>query len=360
MINPCKSNKSYILGNSIYNMTSSVTPRYSIPYEKPTPDMFLKHKQLILKYSTLTNGPGSVTNDNLYGQVSYKLNVDSVQFENTIYKIPCRFRPYINDRAPWHEGTIITLLKQGKPIKDVFKILTERYNIPDPTLSSTNVYQFQRLYTYPQLNFITNTITVRPPTNTIDISYKTRFVPSYDPDYKEQFLFVTDFDNQPKINWHTILNLPDNIFPIATNCQFIEVLKNDGKTFTSNYKDLYGSASYLGGEIIQLPEYNPNTPPLPVLILPQEQNRPKIHGYIVNSRSIAQYSGPDISIPPKTDPDTQEDTDYLVFIPVQTSTSIIYFESYPTNMTFTIKPNSMLTIPSPACYDKVRLPFVNA
>ena len=84
MINPCKSNKSYILGNSIYNISSPSTPRYSLQYEKPTPDMFQKHKQLILKYSTLTNGPGSITNDSLFGQVNYKLDVDSVQYQNII------------------------------------------------------------------------------------------------------------------------------------------------------------------------------------------------------------------------------------------------------------------------------------
>jgi hypothetical protein len=357
MINPCKSNKSYILGNSIYNITNPSNPRYSLPYVKPTPDMYLKHKQLILKYSTLTNGPGGVTNDISFKQLSYKLNIDSVQFNNTIYKIPCRFRPYINDGYTWKEGTIIRLLKEGKSIQKVFQILTETYNIPDPTLTSTNIYQFQRLYTYPQINFNTNTITVRPSTNTIDISYRTRFVPAQDSDLRTQFLFNTTDGITPSINWHTILNLPDNIFPVATNCQFIEVLNNDGKTFTSNYKDLYGSASYLGGELIQTPEYTPNVPPLPVLLLPQEQNRPKIHGYIVNTRSVPQYV--DVSVPPMTDIDTQVDTDYIVFIPVQTTTSIIYFESYPTNMAFTIKPNSVLTIPKIDCYIKTRPPFVN-
>ena len=54
MLNPCKSNKSYILGNSIYNITTPVTPRYSLPYVKPTPDMFQKHKQS-RNYDSLTS-----------------------------------------------------------------------------------------------------------------------------------------------------------------------------------------------------------------------------------------------------------------------------------------------------------------
>ena len=359
MINPCKSNKSYILGNSIYNMTNSVTPRYSLQYERPTPDMFQKHKQLILKYSTLTNGPGSITNEPSFKQVSYKLDVDSVQYLNTIYKIPCRFRPYINDAVyTWQgEGSIITLLKQGNSIQKVFQILTERNNIPDPTLTSTNVYQFQRLYTYPQINFNTNTITVRPTTNTIDVSYKTRLVPKPQDPQNNTYFFPSNDGRNPNLNWHTILNLSDSIFPISTNCQFIEVLNNDGKTFTSNYKDLFGSASYLGGEIIQTAEYTPNVPPLPVLILPQEQNRPKLHGYIVNSRSIPQLVN--ATIPPPIDLETNIDTDYILFVPVQTTTTIVYFESYPPNMTFTIKPNVTLTIPKPSCYVTARPLFVN-
>ena len=334
MINPCKPNKSYILGNSIYNLLTPVTPRYSIEYVKPTPDMFKKHKQLILKYSTLTNGPGFVSNDDINTQIYYKLNVDSVQFRNTIFRIPCRFRPYIKD------GTILNLLNQGNSIQTVFKLLTTQYNIPDPTLTSTNIYQFKRLYTYPEPSYIINTAAVVPIANISSVSYKTVLSPISNP--PSQFLPVQllSINNVllPKIEWHRILNLSPDIFVMIDYCQFIQVLNNDGKTFTSNFNDLYSSASYHGSAIVKNTVYSPTIVfKLPVLIIPQEQNRPKTYGYIINTNRITELYNL---------------IDRILFIPVQLVTTIIDFEPYPANMPFTIKTNTELSKPKPLCYVK--------
>ena len=329
-INPCNVNKSYKNGNTTYNLNNSVTPRYSLPYVKPTKELFLKHKNIILEYTTLTNGPGYTPPENATTQIHYKLNVDSVKFRNIIYTIPCRFRPYINDTS---QGPgINTLLSQGNSIQNVFKILTAKYNIPDPTLNVANIYQFQRLYTYPQMNYTNNTITELPKTNTIAIPYKTRLRPEQSYEYLEPTL---------GIDWNSFLNLGKNIFAMQQYCQFIEVLNNDGVTFTSDFNDLYsgGSASYLGSQLVGNTVKSPNTKIIKnLLIQPQEQNRPKTYGYVINTTSntiLRAVLGTRI--------------DYILFIPIQTLQTIMKFEPYPNGMTFTIDINSTIPVPVVPC-----------
>ena len=349
------------MGNSIYNFTSPVTPRYSLPYVKPTTDMFLKHKKILLEYSTLTNGPGFVSNDNINTQIYYKLNVDSVQYLNTIFRIPCRFRAYINDGRNGEDGTILKLLKEGNTIKTVFELLSTQYNIEDPTLSATNIYQFQRLYTYPPATYTlnsNNTSVVPAITNTISISYKTITVPGQP--YQQFLVLIPDYTGViPKINWHRLL-LNDNadksnIFVMTDYCQFIQVLNNDGKTFTRNFEDLYNSASYLGASILNNTVYNVNDPTqlisTSVLIIPQDQNRQHTYGYILNTKSLTT----ELNLP-VNDVDTGKKSDYILFVPIQIVSKLIEFEPYPTDMSFTIKTNVQLSTPKPLCY--VKKPFV--
>lgn len=320
MLNPCNANKSYVLGSSTYNLSmSSINPRYSLAYVKPTQEMFLKHKKLILEHTTLTNGPGIIPGNDVTTQINYKLGIDSVQYNNRIITIPCRFRPYIT--------TIQQLLNQGQSIQTVFNALSIQYNLPD-LYNTTSIYQFQRLYTYPEVNYITPLTTVLPPTNTISISFKTRTVPIQN----TTFLDTSAYG----INWSIILQLNQGIFGLAQNCQLLEVLNNDGKTFTSNFNDLLpnGSASYLGATLINNTVKNINTTfHIYVEIHPQEQNRLKTNGVIVNANSVpilqqALFGAPLI--------------DYILFVPNHNLNTIMTYEPYPSNMAFTIINNSTL------------------
>ena len=238
--------------------------------------------------------------------------------------------------------------------------MTTQYNIPDPTLSSTNIYQFQRLYTYPTATYLSNSNNsniVPPITNTISISYKTTNVPGQP---FQQFLVLIPDDTgvTPKINWHKLL-LNDNpdksdIFVMTEYCQFIRVLNNDGKIFTNDYKDLYTTASYLGAPIVNNNEYKNDPTQLiktPVLIIPQDQNRPHTYGYIINTKSLTT----ELNLP-TIDRETGNATDYILFVPIQIVSKLIEFEPYPTEMTFTIKTNVQLTTPKPLCY--VKKPWV--
>ena len=336
MSTPCNTQK--VSTSSIFN---ALNPRYSLPYVTPTPDMFLKHKQLILKYSTLTNGPGYTPDPVVNSRASYKLNIDSVQYKNIIYRIPCRFRPHIQ--------RIQQLLNQNQPIRSIFNTLTIEYNIPDPTLTSTDIYQFQRLYTYPQINFKKDINLENNVNNAIAVPFKTGLI--YDTS--------TPFIN---LDWSIYLNIPPNVFLMAQYCQYVQIINNlkvnNVPTYTSNFNDMYenGSASYIGSSLItNLVEKNfeiveNNTTKqisvkyINVLITPQEQNLTKTFGAIINSDDIPILKYFTIA-------------SQAIFVPFQTASSIIYYQPYTVGMPYTIDTNSTIPIYKPTCTFKE--PYTN-
>jgi len=328
MSNPCNTQK--VSTSSIFN---ALNPRYSLPYVAPTPDMFAKHKQLILKYSTVTNGPGYTPDPVINSRVSYKLNIDSVQYKNIIYMIPCRFRPHIQ--------RIQLSLNQNQSIRSIFNALTIEYNIPDPTLQSSDIYQFQRLYTYPQINFKTDINLENNINNAITIPFKTGEI--YD----------TTIQNI-NLNWSIYLDLPPNVFVMAQYCQFVKIINNlkvnNTPTYTSNFNDMYenGSASYIGLSLIsnltmknfEIVENNITKKItmkyINVLITPQEQNLTKTFGVIINSDDIPILKYYTVA-------------SQLIFVPFQTASSIIYYQPYSVDMPFTIDTTTTLPIYKPTC-----------
>jgi hypothetical protein len=325
---PCNTQK--ISTSSIIN---GPNPRYSLPYVTPTPDMFLKHKQLILNHTTLTHGPGYIPDANTKTQVSYKLNIDSVQYKNIIYMIPCRFRPYIQ--------LIQQLLNQNQNIQSIFDRLSTEYNIADPTLRSTDIYQFQRLYTYPQINYTTNKTLANNVNNAIQIPFKTGKI------YDTTLPGIN-------INWSDYLPLPLNVFTMPQYCQFIQVINNlkedNIPTYTSNFNNLYdtGSASYIGSTLItnlrennfEITENNTTTKYsirfINIMIAPQEQNLIKTFGAIVNTDDIPILKTIIIE-------------SQILFVPFQTVSSIMYYQPYAANMPFTIDTNSKIPEYKPQC-----------
>jgi hypothetical protein len=328
MSTPCNTQKVNIL-----NINNIINPRYSLPYVTPTPEMFLKHKQLILNYTTVTHGPGYTPNPNVTKRVSYKLNEDSVQYKNIIYMIPCRFRPYIL--------LIQQLLNQNQPIQSIFNQLSNEYNIPDPTLRTTDIYQFQRLYTYPQINYKNDIILENNVNNAISIPFKTGII----------FDTTTPGIN---IDWSRYIDLPANVFVMAQYCQFVQVINNikvnNLPTYTTNFNEMFenGSASYIGSTLItniveknvEIVENNITKTItikyINVLIVPQEQNLTKTFGVIVNSDDIPVLNIFTIA-------------SQAIFVPFQTASSIIYYQPYTENMPFTIDTNSTITVYKSQC-----------
>jgi hypothetical protein len=93
--NPCNAQGTYIAVDPIYNLPTYYGTRASLQYEKPTPAIYAQRKLLILKHTYVTNGPGvQIFNKN--AQIPYKLDVDSVQYKNTVFRIPCRFQKFID------------------------------------------------------------------------------------------------------------------------------------------------------------------------------------------------------------------------------------------------------------------------
>ena len=306
MISPCSpDNHQYNLFNSVLfpNKKAYNGNRYSVPYIKPTPEMYQQHKTLILKHTTLTNGPG-IINEITTPQLKYKLNVDSVQYNNVIYRIPCRFRPYLTE---------IKDLLPTSTIKQIFEYLTITYNIPDTSLQTDSVYQFKRLYTYGGFN----DSGVQKRTDTINLV--TTF----------QTGKIVDLTNNPILQvtpWSTILpNIPLTYFVMKQYCQFIKADNNDGNSFSNDVVNLgiQGNASYVGSSFVP---FNQNLVfKTFVLIEPQTQTDLPSYGYLVSTTAIPQLGASGIPI------------NLILFIPIQNYTSIISYNPYPENLNFNIK-----------------------
>lgn len=302
MINPCNSNQRYIQFNPLFNLPTHYGNRVTDPYVKPTPEMFAKHKLLLLKHTTRTNGPGILNKSNATRQIAYRLGVDSIQYKNRIYKIPCRFKEYI--------PIIKLLIDQGVPIQKILQDLIDKYDIQDISLKNSS-YQNKRLYKYPFVNV--NSLKQNP--NAVSNSAPFKIGES---------LSILD-------KYSTVIN--NNIdffnFPIPQYCNIIYVSNNDGKSYTTKFSDLLpnGSASFFGSSLLNnLETYDLKQWQLYVFILPQDQTQVVSYGYIFDS---SKY---------------EIEKEGLIFMPVHTYESLVTYTKYPIDMPFSIKINNKYTI----------------
>jgi hypothetical protein len=296
MINPCNSKQHYIQFEPAYNLPTRYGNRFVLEPTIPTSEMFEKHKLLLLKNTSITGGPGVLNTLNASTQIPYTINKDSVQRKNKIYKIPCRFKPYISE--------IQNLLNEGNSIQSILSTITTKYNLTDITLRNS-FYQNKKMYIYPYAVVNTSKQNI----NAVSISVPFKIGES-----------VTA-PIQPIAD--DMLLIP-NMFTTVQYAKTIYVSTNDGTSFTNMFDDLLpnGSASFFGSSLLTDDDIqNPYRKwSLYVFILPHYQTQNKSYGYIVDS---SKYNIPNLS--------------GLIFIPVQTYESLITYQPYPTNMPFTIK-----------------------
>ena len=293
MINPCSFDNKYIQYNPKYNLPTYRGNRYQLDYIKPTFSMFQKHKNLLLNHTQLTNGPGIVRLPSSVDNVSYKLNVDSVQYKNIIYKLPCNLRPYIKE--------IQSLLDQGSNIKQTIQYIIDKFDIPDIILDK-NIYQNKRLYTYPYID-------IGVPENSTNII-------NTDASFKIGEL-VENVDLQPIMN-DLILN--DSLFLTPQYTTIIYVSNNDNLTFTNNFNDLLpnGSASFFGSYLLSNYVESNDKWNIRLYIDPNEPPFQGSYGYLIDSSKYNLNTG-------------------LIFIPLQSFESVLLHKPYKLNLPITIR-----------------------
>jgi hypothetical protein len=318
MINSCNSNGQYIQVQPVYNLPTHYGNRATLQYIKPTPELYSKHKLLLLKNTYVTNGPG-VQYFNSTNQIPYRLNIDSVQYKDKIYKIPCRFLQFIE--------LIQLLLNEGKSIQGILNYISFKYNIPDLTLNNST-YQLKNFYKYSYVNVDAPKVDK----NTISNTAPFRIGES-----------LASINLQPIID--DIVVKPPS-FVTAQYATTIFVSNNKGNTYTNNFDDLLpnGSASFFGALLLNnFYLQNPNKFHVYGFVIPQYITQFKSYGYIVDS---TKYNIPNLT--------------GLIYIPIQTYASLLTFKAYPKNMAFMIyfNQNDILNDSLTECRFKKYIPFI--
>jgi len=298
MFNPCNFENKYVQYDPKYNLPTRNNNRYQLEYVKPTLAMFQQHKLLILKNTTLTHGPGVLNPPRSLNNMSYKLNVDSIQYKNVIYKLPCKLQPYIK--------IIQSLLDEGFNISVIIQYVIDTYNIPEVVFNKS-VYQFNRLYTYP----FTDSSVPKNATNIINTSAPYKI---------GEFLDVTDPVTRDLIQ--IIINdLPeDELFLTPQFTSIIYVSNNDNLTFTNNFNDLFPnkSASFFGSYLLTNYVETDTKWKLRIYIDPHELPFLGSFGYLIDSSKYELNQG-------------------LIFIPLHSFESLILYKKYRLNTSFTIR-----------------------
>jgi hypothetical protein len=300
MNNPCNFQNEYIQYDPKYNLPTRYNNRYQLDYIKPTPEMFKIHKLLLLKHTRITNGPGILKPKRNLNNLNYKLNVDSIQYKNIIYKLPCKLQPYIS--------VIQYLLDEGFTINEIIQYVVNTFNIPDVIFNRT-VYQFKRLYMYPA----TDSSVPKNATNIINTSAP----------YKIGEDIIVDDDTRDKLQ--LIINdlPPDELFFTPQFATILYVSNNDNLTFTNNFNDLLpnGSASFFGSYLLTNyvetdPKWN-----LRIYIDPHEPPFAGSYGYIIDSSKYTLNKG-------------------LIVIPLHSFDTLIEYKKYRINTPITIRNNN--------------------
>ena len=323
MVNPCNSEGTYIQFDPNYNLPTFYGSRARLQYEKPTPEIYAQRKLLILNNTYVTNGPGTeIFKKNV--RIPYRLNVDSVQYKNTIFRIPCRFQKFID--------LIKILLNQGKSIQDILNFIATKYNIQNILLNKST-YQLKPTYRY---TFV-NVDDPKNDENTVNNSAPYKIGES-----------LASFNLQPIVD--DIVSMPF-AFVTTQYATKIYVSKNEGvNNYTNQFNDLLpnGSASFFGALLLKNNIQNSNNFNVRAIIVPQYTNYYKSYGYIVDS---TKYNIPNLS--------------GLICIPIQVHASLMLYKPYPINMPFTFNFTELdLFTPVdktvvPCKYTKF-IPFVNS
>jgi hypothetical protein len=320
MISSCNSNGEYIQYAPQYKLPTRYGSRSVLQYEKPTTELISNRKLLILENTYVTGGPG-VQGFNSNNQMQFQLNKDSVIQNNRIFKIPCRFQPFIE--------LIQISLDEGNSIQSILNFLSVKYNIPNILTNTINNYQLKKLYKYSYVN--TKSPKVDP--NAVSIVAPFRIGKS-----------LADVNLQPIIN--DIVVKPPS-FITAQYAASIFVSTNDGKSVTNEIKDLLpdGKASFFGALLFNnFYLENPNKLNVYGFIVPHNITKNECYGYLVDS---TKYNIPNLS--------------GLIFIPIQTYASLITFKQYPIGMAFMVYFNEkkLLNEPTTQCRFKKYIPFIN-
>jgi hypothetical protein len=317
MINSCNSKGQYIQVEPIYNLPTHYGSRATLQYIKPTPELYSKHKLLLLKNTYVTNGPGT-TYFNPTKQQSFRLQKDSVQYKNKIYKIPCRFLQFID--------LIQILLNEGKSIQSILDDISVKYNIQNLSLNNST-YQLKNFYKYSYVNVDA------PKVDANTISNPAPFKIG---------------ENLASINLQPIVNDIVVIPPAFVTAQYassIFVSNNKNNTYTNKFEDLLpnGSASFFGALLLNNNLQNATNFNVYGFVIPQYTTQYKSYGYIVDSTN---YNIPNLT--------------GLIYIPVQTYASLITFQAYPKNMAFMIYFNKtdVLNDTFTDCRFKKYIPFI--
>jgi len=300
MFNPCNFQNQYVQYDPKYNLPTRNNNRYQLDYEKPTPAMFKIHKFVLLKHTRLTNGPGILNPKRNLNNTKYKLNVDSVQYKNVIFKLPCKLQPYIT--------VIQSLLDQGFNINEIVQYVVDMFNIPE-VFFNKKIYQLKRLYTYP----VTDSSVPKNATNIINTSAP----------YKIGEDIIVDDDSKAKLQ--EIINdlPPDELFSTPQFATILYVSNDDNVTFTNNFNDLLpnGSASFFGSYLLTNYVETDTKWKLRVYIDPHEPPFLGSYGYIIDSSKYDLNKG-------------------LIVIPLHSFDSLILYKKYRINTPITIRNNN--------------------
>jgi len=319
MINPCNSNGIYIQYAPEYDLPTHYGSRATLPYVKPTPELYSKHKLLLLKNTYFTGGPG-VQYFNATTQIPYTLGKNSVRQKDKIFTVPCGFQQFIE--------LIQLLLDEGKSIQSILNYLSFKYKIPYVTLTNCT-YQTKNFYKYSYVNVDSpknnkNTINNSAPFKIGEPLSNINLQPILDDIVVKPFTFVT-----------------------VQYASKIYVSNNENNTYTNDFKELFptGTASFFGALLLN--NYYLQNPSSKyqsyAFVIPQYTTQYKSYGFIVDSTSY--------NIPGLTG---------LIYLPIQTYSTLITFQPYPLGMPFMVYFNTrnVLDAKSLPCRFKKYIPFI--
>jgi hypothetical protein len=213
MLSPCN-NKNQAVFNP--NFSPTLWARVTSCNIIPTPEMYEKRKIIYLSHNYQTNGPGinsSQSNKEL------PININDIQINNIIYKIPCLFLPYIDE--------IKTLVSQKYNFKYIFAYLVNKYGIVN--MQTTKPMRLIRQYNY-----------ITAPSNITN--YQNGGI------YSKPYLLAEKVYFNPLPPTFEFIN---NIIALINDANHFKVSTNDGKNYTNIIEHLLpgGRASYWGSKL---------------------------------------------------------------------------------------------------------------
>jgi hypothetical protein len=282
-ISPYDSRNKFIMVNPKYNeptfFDSRDTPSYTCGLLSN-----IKRKLIINEHTYKTNGVGIKRIPNATRQIQYN-SKNSVKIGNVIYIIPSRLCKYIDE--------IRVLAEQNIPFQTIVKIISEKYSVNDPLLSTIQPSNFNPKYRYSSYNKLYANYK-----NVADFSGPFRMGE-----------FLTSFSS-------TILT--SSLFPILSETQYVYVVCNDGIEYTTLVSDMKqnGKASFWGGKLSSNGNDLTSNVSIPVVIFPIDNVTDIMYGTLYTTNTTDSK---------------------LVFIPLTTLENFPIHKNYYENMLFNIK-----------------------